>query len=67
MLTMICHGVEFSIVRGVVEMVYELKSLAFFFLFFFFFLVSCALFYYFPCLLGTKTTCSASYGKAKPL
>jgi len=53
------HGVEFSIAGCVVEMVRDPNSMSFF-LFFFFFHVLCI-----NQLLGTKTTCSASYGKEK--
>jgi len=52
------HGVEISIAEGVRKMVCAGK----FFFFFFFFL------YHVLCinqLLGTKTMCSASYGKEK--
>jgi len=59
MLTMNSHGVEFSIAEGVEEIVRDPKPL--YFLFFFFF-------YHVLCinqLLGTKTTCSASYGKER--
>ena len=55
------HGVEISIAGGVGEMV-RAYLLGVFFIFFIFILG--ALFYYY---LGTKTTCSASYGKEKPL
>jgi len=60
MLTMKTHGVEFSIAGYVEEIIRDPKSHAFFFFFSSFF--SCALYYQ---LLGTKTTCSASYGKEK--
>jgi len=54
-------GIEMSIAGGVVEMVCDPNLMPFFFLIFFFF-------YHVLCinqLLGTKTTCSASYGKEK--
>jgi len=58
------HGVEISIAGCVREMVQVPNPMPIFvyFLFFFFF-------YHLLCineLLGTKTTCSASYGKEKP-
>jgi len=62
MLTMNCHRVEFSVAGGVEEMVRDPNPMSFFSRFstFFFFHVHCII-----QLLGTKTTCSASYGKEK--
>jgi len=63
MLTMNSHGVEISIAGCVREMVRDPNPLPFFFSLFFLFLhVLCFIRH-----LGTKTTCSASYGKEKPL
>jgi len=60
-LTMNSHGVEISIAGGVGEMVRDPNPMALFFFFFLFlFHVLCI-----KQLLGTKTTCSASYGKEK--
>jgi len=56
-LTMNSHGVEISIAGCVEEMVRDPNLMPFLFF------LSCALFYRH---LGTKTTCSASYGKEKP-
>jgi len=58
------HGVEFSIARGVEEMVRRPTPKSFFFPSFFVF------FSHALCinqLLGTKITCSASYGKERTL
>jgi len=62
MLTMNSHGVEFSIAGCVREMVRDPNPMSFFSFFFFFSFLSCAL-YYQP--MGTKTTCSAGYGKER--
>jgi len=62
MFTINTHGVDFSLSGCVEEMVRDPNPMTFFFfLFFFLFHVLC-----FICHLGTKTTCSASYGKEKP-
>jgi len=70
MLTMKTHGVEFSIAGGVEEIVRAPNPMSFFSLSFFFFLFFFLfLFFHVLCFirhLGTKTTCSASYGKEKP-
>jgi len=64
MLMMNSHGVEISIARCVEEMVRDPNPMPFFSFFFFF-----CFFLHVLCFirhLGTKTTCSASYGKEKP-
>jgi len=60
MLMMNTHGVEFSNAGGVEEIVRGPNPRRFFF-FFFLFYVLCFIHH-----LGTKTTCSASYGKEEP-
>ena len=67
MLSINCPGVKISITGGVEKMVRDPKLSPFFRCIFLILFWSWALFYYFPCLLDTKTTCSTRYGKEKPL
>jgi len=64
MLTINSHGVEISIAGCIEEMVRDPNTMPFLFYFILFYFI----FYHVLCiiqLLGTNTTCSASYGKAK--